>query len=111
MIILGDASKDDVAAPRLRESAQKRISALDEPVLAVDRGIADAYGWAAAPDASARVWPLPQSSASAEDLVATLLMHLKQPSPRLDIDTTVDEPGWDGYVENCLAALPRRALP
>ena len=110
LIILGDASEDDVAAPRLRESAQQRISALDEPVLAVDRGIADAYGWASTPDASARVWPLPQSPASAEDLVATLLTHLKRPSPRLDIDTTVDEPLWDAYVENCLA-VPRGAIP
>ena len=110
VIILGDASKDDVAAPRLRESAQQRISALDEPVLAVDRGIADAYRWAAAPDASTRVWPLPQSPASAEDLVATLLMHIERPSPRLDIDTTVDQPLWDAYVEKCLT-LPRRAVP
>ena len=110
LVILSDASKDDVEPSRLRECAQKRISALDEPVLAVDRGIADAYRWAAAPDASARVWPLPQSPASAEDLVATLLGHVKQPSPRLDIDTTVDEPRWDAYVEKCLA-LPRRAVP
>ena len=110
LIILGDASKDDVAAPRLRESAQGRIRALDEPVLAVDRGIADAYGWAAASDASARVRPLPQSPASAEDLVATLLMHLRQRSPRLDIDTTVDEPLWDAYIGNCLVR-PRGAIP
>lgn len=108
LIILGDASRHDVAAPRLRESAQQRISALDEPVLAVDRGIADAYRSAAAHDASARVWPLPLSPASAEDLVANLLRHVKQPSPRLDIDTTVDEPRWDAYVEKC---LPRRAVP
>lgn len=110
LIILGDASTDDVAAPRLRESAQKRICALDEPVLAVDRGIADAYAWAAAPDASARAWKRPQSPASAEELVATLLMSRKQPSPRLDIDTTVDESLWDAYVEKCLA-LECRALP
>ena len=109
LIILGDASTDDVAASRLRESAQQRISALDEPVLAVDRGIADAYRWAAAaPDASARLSPLPQSPASAKDLVATLLRHVRRPSPRLDIDTTVDEPRWDAYVEKC---LPRRAVP
>ena len=108
LVILGDASRDDVAAPRLRESAQQRISALDEPVLAVDRGIADAYRSAAAADASARVWPLRLSPASAEDLVATLLRHVKQPSPRLDIDTAVDEPRWDAYVETC---LPRRAVP
>jgi predicted Rossmann-fold nucleotide-binding protein len=110
LVILGDASTDDVAARRLRESAQRRISTLDEPVLAVDRGVADAYRWAADSDASARGWPLPQSPASAEDLVATLVRHVKQPSPRLDIDTTVDEPLWDAYVENCLA-LPRRAVP
>ena len=108
LVILGDASRDDVTAPRLRESAQQRISALDEPVLAVDRGITDAYRWAAHPDASARVWPFPQSPASAEDLVANLLRHVRQPSPRLDIDTTVDEPRWDAYVEKC---LPRRAVP
>ena len=110
LIILGDASKDDVAAPRLHESAQKRINALDEPVLAVDRGIADAYRWAAAPDASAQVWPLPQSPTAAEDLVATLLSNVKQPSPRVDIDATVDEPLWDAYVGKCLA-LPCRASP
>lgn len=110
LIILGDVSEDDVAPPRLRKSAQKRISALEETVLAVDRGIADAYGWAAAPDASARVLPLPQSPAAAEGLVATLLMLLEQPSPRLDIDLTVDERRWDGYVETCLA-LARRPLP
>jgi hypothetical protein len=110
LIILGDASTDDVAPPRLRESAQLRIGALHEPVLAVDRGIADAYRWAATPDVSARVWPLPRSPASAEDLVATLLRHVKQPSPRLDIDTTVDEPRWNAYVEKCLD-LPRRAVP
>ncbi len=110
LIILGDASKGDVAAPGLRESAQQRISALDDPVLAVDRGIADAYRWAAAPDASARVSPLPQSPACADDLVVTLLKRVTRPSPRLDIDTTVDEPRWDAYVEKCLA-LPRRAVP
>jgi hypothetical protein len=110
LIILGDVSEDDVDPPRLRESAQKRISALEEPVLAVDRGIADAYGWAAAPDAVARVLPLPQSPAAAEGLVAALLMHLERPSPRLDIDITVDEPRWDAYVETCLA-LARRPPP
>ena len=110
LIILGDVSGDDVDPPRLRESAQKRIGALEETVLAVDRGIADAYGWAAAPDASARVLPLPQSPAAAEGLVTTLLMHLERPSPRLDIDITVDEPRWDAYVETCLA-LARRPPP
>jgi hypothetical protein len=110
LIILGDSSHDDVTPPRLRASAQKRISVLDEPVLAVDRGIADAYRWASTPDASAQVWPLPHSPASAEYLVDILLMRVEQPSPRLDIDTTVDEPRWDAYVEACLA-LPRHPLP
>jgi len=110
LIILGDVSEDDVDPPRLRESAQKRIGAVEEPVLAVDRGIADAYRWAAAPDARAPVLPLPQTPAAAEDLAATLLMHLERPSPRLDIDITVDEPRWDAYVETCLA-LARRPPP
>ncbi|HET7278759.1 MAG TPA: hypothetical protein VFJ22_11810 [Dermatophilaceae bacterium] len=109
LVILDNTSTDKVAAPRLRASARQRIRALNEPVLAVDRGLADAYRWAAVPGASARVWPLPQTPTSAEDLVATLLRQVKQPSPRLDIDTTVDEPRWDAYVERCLD-LRRRAV-
>jgi hypothetical protein len=56
------------------------------------------------------VSPLPQDPASAENFVATMLMHVKQPSPRLDIDTTVDETLWDAYVEECLGLTPR-AIP
>jgi hypothetical protein len=105
LVVIGDVTIDDVTPQRLHELALKRIKAPEGILeLAVDRGISDAYDWAAAPDARAAVRPFPRDDAEAADLVTELVDASRQ-SPRLDIDATNNERRWDAYVDECLTVV------